>query len=303
MLKIFVKIIILIQSIQSIISQSSLTLQTDFYLNNYDQSNQTIYLLNSKDLVNNLNSFKLINQFDDQFQFQLLSDQINNLYLNVHLLSSKSDKELYNNILVFRNDYLNYDLQINATINVKLFKNYFNISLINGQYTSTRNELIKLNYDNNKILTYYFNDFQSNEYFELNETSGSIKLKKYPDESKCNYWQCPFRSKSNQSSCGFTIKVYSLSSLYDLTCVFIDLTHKQMPLNRLKFNVEYIFKLNNDSVNGLIKDDMAQNGIIAIVKLIDINNLDVSKIELKLRSMENYFDIKKFMQKQINMVL
>ena len=102
MSKIFVKIIILIQSIQSIISQSSLTLQTEFYLNNYDQSNQTIYLLNSKDLVNNLNSFKLINQLDDQFQFQLLSDHINNLYLNVHLLSSKSDKELYNNILVFR---------------------------------------------------------------------------------------------------------------------------------------------------------------------------------------------------------
>lgn len=73
--------------------------------------------------------------------------------------------------------------------------------------------------------------------------------------------------------------------------------------NRL--NVEYIFKLSNDSDYGLIKDDMSSNGIIAIIRidsslanLTSRNELQINKIHYDNRylDLENkYFMLKKFM--------
>lgn len=68
-----------------------------------------------------------------------------------------------------------------------------------------------------------------------------------------------------------------------------------------KLNIEYIYKISNESEYGLIKDDMNTNGIIAIVRLD--NNLTEIKNELVFKSIKhtntnlngNYFSIKKFL--------
>lgn len=70
----------------------------------------------------------------------------------------------------------------------------------------------------------------------------------------------------------------------------LNLQNKQ--INELKLNVEYIFKVTNDSEYGLINTDMKPNGIVSIVRILYPKN---DSIELRITSLQRYFQIKMFL--------
>jgi hypothetical protein len=221
---------------QLLISQSN-TINVEFYLNNYDCLSQTVFLLDLNDTTPN--QFRLVSYNRHPiFEVSLLeqpSKLSKNVYLNLKLtirpnLTTIQSPEIVS--LELQSTILRQTFKINATVYTRLVPTtLFNVSLLSQQFTANKNELIRLKgFASHSNFRYYFDDPKSNDYFELNQFEGLVKLKKYPD-NKCDYWKCPTTSLNHSKSCGFTVKVIdqssqgysSWSSLEAIACVFVDL--------------------------------------------------------------------------------
>ena len=233
------------------------------YANNYNNP-QRVLLIDNLDFINKITISDCAPKSGLSY-FSLIRD-FNLVYLSFNLTNSNQSSYL------LKLSKLNEDLYFNISIQAK------SLSLSN---------LNELKYANK--LTY---KTSSNESLNLNELKQSLI-------------QSPSENSSNLCTVQVDARYSIRPALFYSTqvCLHSPVSKASTPNEEaISFNLEYIFKLNNESTYGLIKDDMTSNGIVAIIKLVEASGsnlaLDVDKrFEIRLGANNTFFQIKKFLPK------